>query len=70
MKTKLSIMGMHCSSCAMSIDDELEDVLGVKRASTSYAKQTAEVEYDPAVASIGSLIRAVSAAGYSASIKE
>ncbi len=66
MKTTLVIEGMHCTSCAMSIDEELEEVHGVKRAKTSYAKQAAEVEYDPALASIDALVQAVSAAGYHA----
>ena len=38
-KIKLQIQGMHCSSCAMNIDFDLEDLDGVKSAKTSYAKQ-------------------------------
>ena len=39
MKTvTLKIVGMHCTSCAMNIDFELEDIKGVKEASTNYAK--------------------------------
>lgn len=45
-KIKLQIGGMHCSSCAMSIDFDLEDLTGVKSAKTSYAKQTTEIEFD------------------------
>lgn len=37
---------MHCSSCAMDIDFDLEDLEGVKSAKTSYAKQSTEVEFD------------------------
>ncbi len=37
---------MHCTSCALSIDMDLEDLEGVKSANTSYAKQETEVEYD------------------------
>lgn len=44
-KIKLKIEGMHCTSCAMNIDGELED-LGVKNASTNYAKGETEIEYD------------------------
>ena len=44
-KVKFKIEGMHCSSCAMSIDMDLEDVKGVKSANTNYAKQVSEVEY-------------------------
>ena len=45
-KKKLKINGMHCSSCAISIDFDLEDLEGVKSAKTSYAKSETEVEYD------------------------
>ena len=38
-KLVLKIKGMHCTSCAMNIDGELEDTKGVKEANTSYAKQ-------------------------------
>lgn len=70
MKLKLDISGMHCTMCAINIDEELEELAGVKRAKTSYAKQISEVEFDPAVAPIESLIQAVSAAGYEARVRE
>lgn len=41
------INGMHCTSCSMSIDGELEDVAGVIEAKTSYAKSQTEIIYDP-----------------------
>lgn len=44
-KLKFKIEGMHCVSCAMNIDFDLED-LGVKNVKTSYAKQECEVEFD------------------------
>lgn len=37
---------MHCSSCAMDIDGELEDS-GVEESRTSYAKSVTEVKFDP-----------------------
>lgn len=46
-KIKIKISGMHCTSCALSIDMDLEDLEGIKSANTSYAKQITEVEYDP-----------------------
>lgn len=46
-KVKLNIFGMHCTSCAMNIDGELEDTEGVKEAKTNYAKQQTEVTFDP-----------------------
>jgi copper chaperone CopZ len=44
-KITLVIKGMHCSSCAMNIDGELED-LGVKKADTNYAKGETTIEFD------------------------
>ena len=43
----LSIEGMHCTSCAMNIDGELEDLKGVEEASTNYAKSISQVSYNP-----------------------
>jgi len=48
MKTvTLKITGMHCVSCAINIDFELEDLEGVKESTTNYAKQVSAVTYDP-----------------------
>ena len=46
-KTTFTIDGMHCTSCSMNIDGELEDTPGVISANTSYAKAQTVVEYDP-----------------------
>ena len=43
-KKTFTIVGMHCTSCALMIESDLEDA-GVK-AICSYAKQTLEVEFD------------------------
>lgn len=42
-----NIFGMHCTSCAMSIDGELEDTEGIKEARTNYFTQQAKVTFDP-----------------------
>ncbi|HUQ84878.1 MAG TPA: heavy-metal-associated domain-containing protein [Candidatus Limnocylindrales bacterium] len=55
-KIKLKIAGMHCTSCAMNIDGELEDTAGVKEAKTNYAKQCAEVTFDQNEISEGKII--------------
>ena len=57
MKTvKLNIFGMHCTSCAMNIDGELEDTEGVKEAKTNYAKQQTQVTFDPDKVSVDKMI--------------
>ncbi len=63
---KLKITGMHCSSCAMNIDFDLEDVEGVKKAQTSYAKQITEVEFEDGKVDTNTLLETVKKTGYEA----
>lgn len=64
MKTKriYKIDGMHCSSCALLIEGELEDrgIIGT----CSYARQTVEVESDDTKKTDTAVKEAVEAAGY------
>lgn len=46
MKTRLDVKGMHCASCAVSIQKELEGVKGVTGASVNFATEMAMVEHD------------------------
>lgn len=65
-KKKLKIEGMHCTSCAMNIDFDLEDVEGVKGAKTNYAKQESEVEFDEEKVKLPELIKIIEKTGYQA----
>lgn len=67
-RKKLKIDGMHCSSCAMTIDFDLEDINGIKSAKTSYAKQESEIEFDEEAVSVDVIIDTVKKTGYKASI--
>lgn len=42
----LKITNLECSSCAMIIDFDLEELEGVKEVSTNYAKQRTTVLFD------------------------
>lgn len=57
---------MHCTSCAMTIDMDLEEVEGVKSANTSYAKMETEVELDPDKVTDDAIIASIKKTGYSA----
>lgn len=63
-KQKLVIKGMHCGSCAMSIDEELEDLQGVTQAKTSYRKQATEIVFDESQIDLTEIERAIRAIGY------
>ena len=65
-KTKLKITGMHCSSCAMNIDFDLEDLEGITSVKTSYAKQETEVEFDPEKLPLEEILKQIQKTGYKA----
>lgn len=69
-KKKLKIEGMHCSSCAMNIDFDLEDIDGIKSAKTNYAKQESEIEYDEEKIELEVILEQIKKTGYSASPKQ
>jgi len=67
-KIKLKIEGMHCTSCAMNIDGELEDTEGVKEAKTNYAKQETEVEFEQEKVNETKIVDIIKKVGYKAHI--
>lgn len=67
-KIKLKIEGMHCSSCAMDIDGQLEDN-GVLESRTSYAKSITEVEFNPNDISEERIIKIIEKTGYKAVLR-
>lgn len=68
-KIQLKIDGMHCTSCAMNIDGELEDTDGVKSSTTNYAKQQTEVEFDEKKLTEEKVIAIIKSVGYSAVVR-
>ena len=62
---ELGIDGMHCTSCSMNVDGELENLTGVFSASTSYAKQKTVVEYDPTQTNLKAIKKVITDLGYS-----
>jgi len=65
-KQRFQIEGMHCVGCAMKVDGAVEDLIGVKSATTNYARQFADVEYDEKEVTPVDIIEAIREAGYSA----
>ena len=61
-KKTYKIDGMHCTSCGLLIESELEDI-GVK-SKASYAKGMVEVEYDENKVKEKEIIEAINKAGY------
>ncbi|MBI4452236.1 heavy metal translocating P-type ATPase [Candidatus Woesearchaeota archaeon] len=63
-KTTISISGMHCATCAQTIEKSLSKEKGVLKASVNFASEKANVEYDPNVVDESKLRKAVKNAGY------
>lgn len=59
------ITGMHCVSCAMNIDGNLEDTLGVIKAETNFAKSTTKVFFDSRKITSERLKKIIEETGYS-----
>lgn len=68
-KVTLALEGMHCTSCALVIDDALEELPGVQGVKTEYARSQVVVEIDPTVLSVEKMISEIAQLGYSATIK-
>lgn len=60
------IEGMHCGSCAVLVDDVLEDLPGVRSTATSVTRGRSVVELDPAGATPADVVAAVAELGYTA----
>ncbi|HEV8553206.1 MAG TPA: heavy-metal-associated domain-containing protein [Casimicrobiaceae bacterium] len=58
------VEGMHCTSCAATIQALLQRNDGVKRASASFEEGEARVLYDPAAISEDQLADVIQKAGY------
>jgi copper chaperone len=62
------VEGMHCGSCALLIDDTLEDLPGVRSTQTTMKKGLSTVELDPSQSSPDDVIAAIEQLGYRASL--
>jgi P-type Cu+ transporter len=67
-KIKLKINGMHCTSCALDIDFELEEIDGVKESKTHYAKEHTELVFDKQKVELKKIISKIKDLGYTADV--
>ena len=66
-QVELSIVGMTCANCSRAVERALtRRVPGVLEATVNLAADSAVVRFDPAVASVEAMLRAVADAGYRA----
>ena len=63
-KATISIVGMHCASCAVKIEKRLAMLDGVKQARVNYASEKAFLEYDPEETNISKIKKTIESLGY------
>lgn len=69
-KKKFKIIDMHCSSCALTIDMDLEDLEGIKISKTSYAKAETEIEFDEEKLKLDDVVSSIKKSGYTAKVSD
>ena len=65
----LSVPGMYCEVCPITVRKALEKVPGVSRVNVSFEKKEAVVSYDDAKTTIKALEDATFEAGYESTVK-
>ncbi|MBI2656120.1 copper ion binding protein, partial [Candidatus Woesearchaeota archaeon] len=63
-KTTIAISGMHCATCAQTIEKALAKTKGVLKASVNFASEKANVEFDKNVTDGNSLKNIIKKTGY------
>nr|WP_319375287.1 heavy metal translocating P-type ATPase [uncultured Methanoregula sp.] len=63
-KAEIKISGMHCATCAATIEESLSQIPEVVAARVNFGTDTAHVEYLPEKITLGTLEKAVNDAGY------
>lgn len=66
---RLSVPGMNCAACPITVKMALSKVAGVEQTQVIYEEREAVVTFDDTKASIGDLIRATANAGYPSAVK-
>jgi Cu+-exporting ATPase len=63
-KAELKITGMHCATCAVTIEESLSKIKDMESARVNFGTDSAHVEFDPKKVSLGEIEKAVKEAGY------
>jgi len=66
----LSVPGMSCATCPITVKKALSKVAGVEKAEVSFEKREAVVTFDDAKTNADALTKATANAGYPATVKQ
>jgi mercuric ion binding protein len=65
----LSVPGMNCAACPITVKKALNGVPGVSKAEVNYDNKEATVTFDDAKARVDALLKATADAGYPSTVK-
>ena len=65
----LSVPGMTCAACPITVKKALDKVEGVEKVEASYEKKEAVVTFDDAKTKVKDLMEATKSAGYPSTVK-
>ena len=66
----LSVPGMTCAACPLTVKQALSKVQGVSKAEVSYEKKQAVVSFDDGKTNVQALTKATADAGYPSTAKQ
>jgi len=66
----LSVPGMTCEACPITVKKALSKVAGVQKTEVSFEKRQAVVTFDDAKTNVNALTKATANAGYPSSVKQ
>lgn len=66
----LSVSGMTCAACPITVKKALNKVAGVEKVDISFEKREASVTFDDAKTNVEALTKATKDAGYPSTIKQ
>ncbi|MFG2873632.1 heavy-metal-associated domain-containing protein [Streptomyces sp. NPDC048337] len=69
LRLQFAVTGMHCNSCGLLIDDEIEELAGVTASTTDLRTERTVVELARPVPA-EQIIEAIATAGYTATLTD
>lgn len=66
---KLSVSGMTCAACPITVKKALTNVAGVSKAAVSFEKSEAVVTFEDTKTNVDALRKATASAGYPSTVK-
>ncbi len=64
-KQTIAVKGMHCASCAKTIEWKLKEIKGVASCEVNYGNEKLKIEFDPEVTNVSELSKNIEPFGYS-----